>query len=70
MEIHESTVDESAYYRCKNDTFDPFKISPSIKNLKEKENKIKLVEDIISEILLEFEYDREFKIDSKTLSQY
>ena len=64
------SVDESAYYRCKNDTFDPFKISPSIKNLKEKENKIKLVEDIISEILLEFEYDREFKIDSKTLSQY
>jgi len=63
-------VDEKAYYRCKNDTFDPYIISPSIKNLKEKENKIKLVEEIISEILLEFGYNEEFKIASNILSQY
>ena len=63
-------VDEKAYYRCKSDTFNPYIISPSIKNLKEKEVKIKLVEEIISEILIEFEYNEEFKIDSKILSQY
>ena len=64
------TVDERAYYRCKNDTFDPYIINPSIKNLKEKEDKIKLVEEIISEILLEFGYNEGFKIDSNILSQY
>ena len=63
-------VDEKAYYRCKNDTFEPYNISLSIKNLKEKENKIKLVEDIISVILLEFEYNEEYEIDSNILSQY
>lgn len=63
-------VDERAYYRCENDTFEPYVISRSIKNLKDKEVKIKLVEEIISEILLEFGYNEGFKIDSKTLSQY
>jgi len=65
-----ATVDEIAYYRCKNDTFDPYIIDLSIKNLKEKEDKIKLAKDIISEILLEFGYNEEFKIDSNILSQY
>ena len=64
------TIDEIAYYRCKNDTFDPYIIDLSIKNLKEKEDKIKLAKDIISEILLEFGYNEEFKIDSNILSQY
>jgi len=63
-------VDEIAYYRCKNDTFEPYIISLSIKNLQEKGEKIKLVEEIIYEILLEFGYNREFKIDSNTLNQY
>ena len=63
-------VDERAYLRCKNDTFDPYIISPSIKNLREKEDKIKLVEEIISIVLLEFEYNEEFKIDSDILNQY
>ncbi len=63
-------VDEKAYYICKNDTFNPYIISPSIKNLKEKEDKIKLVEEIISEILLEFGYNEEFKIISNILNQY
>jgi hypothetical protein len=62
-------VDEKAYYRCKNNTFEPYNVSRSIKNLKEKEVKIKLVEEIISEILVEFGYIEGFKIDSKTLSQ-
>jgi hypothetical protein len=63
-------VDEKAYYRCENDTFDPYIISPIIKNLKEKEDKIKLVEDIISIVLLEFKYNEGFKIDPNILSQY
>lgn len=63
-------VDEKAYYRCENDTFEPYIIDLSIKNLKEKEVKIKLVEKIISVILLEFRYYEEFKIDSNILSQY
>ena len=63
-------VDEIAYKRCENDTFEPYIISLSIKNLKEKEDKIKLVEEIISIILLEFKYNEEFKIDPHILSQY
>ncbi len=63
-------VDEKSYYRCRNDTFNPYIISPNIKNLKEREEKINFVEEIISEILLEFGYNEEFKIASDILRQY
>lgn len=63
-------VEDDAFYRCKNENFEPYLFSTDSNDLKEKGKKIKLVEEILTEILLEFEYNGEFKIDPEILEQY
>lgn len=63
-------VDDEAYYYFQPKRFKPYVNKFDLNELKIKENRIEGVQDIMSEILLDFGYDREFKIDSRILEEY
>ncbi len=63
-------VDDEAYYYFQPDHFKPYINEFDLTEFKVKKNRIKAVQDIMSEILLDFGYEREFKIDSRILREY
>ncbi len=60
-------VAEAARYRSKSDTFEPFEFEYSFMD---KDGRIKLVEEIFSELLLDFGYEEGFKIDPRVREEY
>ena len=63
-------VDEEAYYYFQPDHFKNYMNEFNLIELEIKKNRIKIVEDIISEVLLDFGYERDFKIDPRILNEY
>ncbi len=63
-------VDEDAYYYFKPESFKPYLKNLDLNELQIKDNRIKFVQEIMSEILLDFGYERDFKIDPRILKEY
>ncbi len=64
------TVDEVARYRSRTDNFDPFEYEFSLNSISKKEQRIKFVQSLLKEFLLDFGFDDEFSLDKRILDKY
>ena len=63
-------VAEAAKFRSRIDRFDPFEFEFKLNNISSKEQRIEVVQSLLTEFLLEFGYDNEFSIDKRILDEY
>ena len=63
-------VDEDAYHYFQPDHFKTYMNEFNLSEFKIKKNRIEIVQAIMSEVLLDFGYEREFRIDPRILKEY
>ncbi len=63
-------VDEVARYRSRTDNFDPFEYEFNLNRINQKEQRLEVVQLLLTEFLLDFGFDDEFSIDKRILDKY